>query len=454
VELRTADVVVVGAGLAGLTAAVTVAEAGGSVVVLEKLERPGGSTAMSGGWFSFSGTPRQRADGVDDDAAAYLVDLEAVAEGRADPALLDVLVGQQQDAWDFLVATGAAQGALTTSAGMSRPRSHQFDIDHVLDGLVSRLLAAGGELRTGSAARDLVLTGDRVTGVHLDQDALLGARRGVLLATGGFSRSTRLLEIFAPAQLAAIPYGGPGNTGDGLLMAWRLGAGMRDLGYVSGTFGSHPDTTDDEHELLTAFYLGAIIVNSRGERFADESADYKALGTACLQQPDGLGFEIFDERVMARSKPGVPLSDIGHLDRKGRILHADDLPSLARAAGIDPDGLVATVAAYNAGIALGVDAFGRTGRVNGVGALDPLDLPPFHAYPAKTLMTSTYAGLTIDPRGIVLRVDGSPIVGLFAAGEITGGFHGPGYMTGSALSKALVFGRVVGRQLARREGGP
>ena len=151
---------------------------------------------------------------------------------------------------------------------------------------------------------------------------------------------------------------------------------------------------------------------------------------------------------MARSKPGVPLSDIRHLQRKGRLIEAADLRTLAAAAGIDPDGLVATVDAYNAGVASGSDPLGRRGLVHGVGALEPLDDPPFYAYPAKTLMTSTYAGLTIDPCGTVLRVDGSPIAGLSAAGEVTGGFHGAGYMTGSALSKALVMGRVVGRRLA------
>ena len=162
----------------------------------------------------------------------------------------------------------------------------------------------------------------------------------MILATGGFSRSTDLLRTFAPEQLAAIPYGGAGNTGDGLKMAWKLGAGVADMSYITATYGSHPDTGEEFHELLTAYYMGAIIVNKDGRRFMDESQSYKTLGREVLKQPEGLGFEIFDAKIRAKSHPGIPLNDIGMIEDLGHIFKADSLEELAEAAGIDADALV------------------------------------------------------------------------------------------------------------------
>ncbi|NLB47436.1 MAG: FAD-binding protein, partial [Microbacteriaceae bacterium] len=223
------------------------------------------------------------------------------------------------------------------------------------------------------------------------------------------------------------------------------------MGHLSRIYGSHHDTTADHHELLTAFYMGATIVNERGERFIDESDSYKTLGAACLQQPDGMGYQIFDADIRAQSQPGVPLSDIDHLEAKGRLFVAETLNELAELAGIDPRGLVDTVAAYNRVVdGEQGDSIGRTHLCNGVGELTRIDRAPFYAYPAKTLMTSTYAGLTVTPDAEVLRADGEVIAGLYAAGEVVGGFHGAAYMTGAALGKALIFGRVAALQAAAR----
>jgi fumarate reductase flavoprotein subunit len=272
-----------------------------------------------------------------------------------------------------------------------------------------------------------------------------------VLTTGGFSRSRELLELFVPDQSRAMPYGGVGNSGDGLRMAWMLGAGLADIGHVAGTFGQHAETTDDEHELLTATYLGAILVNARGERFTDESESYKVLGSAVLGQPGRMAFQVFDSVVRARSKPGVPLSDIDRIEELGHLVSAPTIPALERELGIPPGALDSTVAAYNASVATGRDdPFGRTGLVNGVGALVPLEIPPFYAYPAVTAMTSTFGGLSVAADTSVRRVDGTRVPGLHAAGEVVGGFHGASYMTGTALTKALVFGLEAARAVGDR----
>jgi fumarate reductase flavoprotein subunit len=296
--------------------------------------------------------------------------------------------------------------------------------------------------------------GGRVSGVEVERGEtgtkpeLFRARNGVIIASGGFSRGSDLLRLFAPEQLAGIPCGGLGNTGDGLKMAWKLGAGMADMAYISGTYGSHPQTGPEFHELLTAYYMGAIIVNKNGQRFIDESKSYKTLGSACLTQPEGIGFEVFDSVVRSRSHQGVPLNDIDFLEQLGHVYKADTLEELAEVAGIDSKGLVDTVERYNRAVqGLEEDQCGRTGLCNGVGELVPLIKAPYYAYPAKTLMTTTYCGLTITPDAEVRAIDEAIIEGLYAAGEVTGGFHGAAYMTGTSLGKGVVFGLIAVKRI-------
>jgi fumarate reductase flavoprotein subunit len=447
------DVVVLGSGIAGQSAATSAVQAGLKVLLLEKMGKLGGSSAMSGGFFAFSGTEEQAAEGVEDSAELFLQDMLSTGGGVNDRALLDAYLQRQDETYHWLKEQGAHFRALEISSGQSAPRSHNTVITELLANLHRTFTAHGGETLLGHRAVRLVRDGEgTVTGVVAESDGVesqFNARAGVILATGGFSRGTELLRTFAPDQLAAIPYGGAGNTGDGLKMAWKLGAGVADMSYITATYGSHPETGEEFHELLTAYYMGAIIVNTEGKRFVDESQSYKTLGREVLKQPEGLGFEIFDAKIRAKSHPGIPLNDIGMIEDLGHIFKADTLEELARVTGLDADALVETVARYNAAVAGGEeDEVGRTNLCNGVGELQPLDQPPFYAYPAKALMTTTYCGLTISPDAEVVDVDGDVIRGLYAIGEVTGGFHGAAYMTGTSLGKGAVFGRIAAEHAA------
>jgi fumarate reductase flavoprotein subunit len=437
---REFDAVVVGGGLAGLAATQRLAAQGRRVALVEKRERLGGSSAMSGGWFALSGTELQRGAGVEDSDDLFLADLVETGGGFADESLLRALIDRQSDAVAAIDRARAWTDELKVSAGMTVARAHLIRIGDLLAHLENEAVASGAVILPGYAARGLVTDGSRVVGITSESGVLI-ARSGVVLASGGFSRSRELLELFVPDQAEAMPYGGVGNTGDGLRMAWMLGAGLADVGHVAGTYGQHAETKDDEHELLTANYLGAILVNAAGQRFADESESYKVLGSAVLRQPGRTAFQIFDSVVRARSRPGVPLSDMERLEELGHLVSAPTISALARELGIPPEPLERTVAQYNESVSSRhEDPFGRTGLVNGVGALTPVARGPFYAYAAVTAMTSTYGGLSVAPDSAVKRVDGSRIEGLYAAGEVVGGFHGASYMTGTALTKALVFG--------------
>jgi fumarate reductase flavoprotein subunit len=449
------DLVVVGSGIAGQSAATSAAQAGLKVALLEKTGKLGGSSAMSGGFFAFSGTEEQAAEGIQDSAELFLQDLLSTGGGVNDRALLDAYLDRQDETYNWLKAHGANFRALEISSGQSAPRSHNTLIKELLASLHRNFTGNGGQTLTNHRAVRLARNdAGTVTGVVVEsagREQLFNARAGVILATGGFSRGTDLLRTFAPEQLSAIPYGGIGNTGDGLKMAWKLGAGVADMSYITATYGSHPDTGEEFHELLTAYYMGAIIVNKDGQRFVDESKSYKTLGREVLKQPEGMGFEIFDAKVRAKSHPGIPLNDIGMIEDLGHLFTADTLEELAQVAGIDAAALVATVDRYNTSVASGEgDEVGRTSLCNGVGELLPLDQGPFYAYPAKALMTTTYCGLTISPNAEVVDVDGDVIPGLYAIGELTGGFHGAAYMTGTSLGKGAVFGRVAAEHAAAK----
>ncbi|MCF2573857.1 FAD-dependent oxidoreductase [Brevibacterium sp. UCMA 11754] len=452
VKEHQVDLVVLGTGIAGQTVATTAAEAGLSVALLEKTDARGGSSVMSGGYFAFSGTQEQTAHGEHDDRELFLKDLLDVGDHLNRTDLLEVFLDRQDETYRWLKDHGVEFREISISSGQSAKRSHLSEIKDVIAGLHCDFENAGGLTYMEHRAHTLVRgPRSRVTGVVAASpqgDVRFSSRGGVVLATGGFSRGTDMLRAFAPYQLNAIPYGGRGNTGDGLRMAWKLGAGMADMSFVSGTYGSHPETGEEFHELLTAYYQGAIIVNRAGRRFTDESQSYKTLGRDVLEQPEGLGFEIFDATVRAQSEPGVPLKDIDALEDIGHVLCAQTLEELARAAGIDADALVKTVAEYNAAIGEDTDEFGRTSLCNGVGDPAPIVQAPFYAYPAKSLMTTTYCGLTVTPDAEVTDVDGDIIDGLFGVGEVIGGFHGAAYMTGSSLAKGAVFGHAVGQRIA------
>ena len=447
---REFDAIVVGGGLAGLSATHRLAARGLSVALVEKRERLGGSSAMSGGWFALSGTAMQRRAGVVDSDALFVSDMVETGGGFADEALLRALVEHQAHAVAAIDRAAAWTEELKVSAGMTAARAHLVRIRNLLALLEHEAVSAGATILCSDAAGGLVWDGARVAGIRsINGD--LDARHGVLLASGGFSRSRELLELFVPDQAPAMPYGGVGSTGDGLRMAWMLGAGLADIGHVAGTYGQHAEATDDEHELLTANYLGAILVNARGERFTDESESYKILGSAVLGQPGRMAYQVFDAVVRARSKPGVPLSDMDRIEELGHLVSAPTIPELERRLGIGDGRLARTVSQYNDVVSGRIeDPHGRKGLVNGVGTLEPMAVAPFFAYPAVTAMTSTYGGLTVAPDTSVMRVDGTRIEGLYAAGEVVGGFHGASYMTGTALTKALVFGCEAADTIASR----
>jgi len=447
-----ADVVIVGGGLAGLCAAVTAAEGGLDVIVLEKTDSNGGSSAMSGGCLAFAGSELQEAQGIEDSEELLLQDLIAVGKGECDEAVARAYTRNQLATYRWLLDQGVVfLPVIEAASGQSVPRVHNVDPADMIRQL-ERVAGASKRisLRQNVAAKRLLRDGAHVTGViceAADGDINCLATHGVILASGGFVHDRDLVHRFAPQYDEAVFIGGEGNTGDGLRMARALGADIRDMPYIKGTFGKHPLDETNHHACL-AVYKGAIAVNQEGRRYVDESISYKLLGDACMEQPYSVTYQILDADIMRSGENRVRILDFERRLEEGLFLEADSLEQLARMIEVPCDAFLSEIAAYNSAVEAGeLPAFGRRHLVHNHGALTPIRTAPFYAYPSTAAVFGTYCGLCVDEDMRVRDVFGEIIPALYAAGEVVGGLHGAAYMTGSALGKAAIFGQVAARSV-------
>ena len=251
---------------------------------------------------------------------------------------------------------------------------------------------------------------------------------------------------------------GVGHTGDALRMAEPLGAVLRDMEFVKPSYELHV-SGDSAAEICLVFYLGAIIVNRQGRRFVNESIPYKDIGMASLDQPNGEGVMVFDQKIFDKAventrnaSSAIPSENVvSGLDaaRIRLLVRAETIEELADGIQVPRRELKETVERYNDDVAGGTDTeFGRRHLSASIGDLVKIETPPFYAYEAKSHFLSTYAGLAVDDSMRVLTPAGH-IPGLFAAGEAIGGFHGASYHSGAAVGQALIFGRLAGRQAAQ-----
>ncbi|WP_233238652.1 flavocytochrome c [Bordetella sp. LUAb4] len=452
-DLHT-TLVVVGAGMAGYATALQAAQAGHDVILLEKQDETGGSSAMSGGCLAFAGTDLQTANGVEDSSELLFKDLREVGKFENDENLVRAYVDNQLDTYEWMKQAGVQFGPhVETSSGQSVPRVHNVDPADAVRALAAAAKRTGHvQLMTSTQALRLVRDPreGHVIGVTVQRDGAcfkVLASHGVVLTSGGFVQNAELIHRYAPQynEDTAVFIGGAGNTGDGLKMAQQLGADCRDMLYIKGTYGKHP-TDDTNHHSLLAVYKGAIAVNQDGKRYVDESISYKLLGDACIQQPYSATFQIFDQAIFDSGDNQTRILDIERRHEEGLVIQADTLKALADSIEVPAAVLVDTVATYNRHVDAGHDAeFGRAHLVHQHGKLVKIETGPFYAYPSTAAVYGTYCGLCVDAAMRVLDVYGAPIAGLYAAGEVVGGLHGAAYMTGSALGKAAIFGRIAAR---------
>lgn len=444
----SADVVVVGAGACGLAAALRAGEAGAQVLVLERDASPSGSTSMSSGFVPAPATRFQREAGIADDTPGrFVADIMAKSHGRSQARLAALAARTIGPTLEWLADRHGLEWIVLDDflyPGHSRHRMHAVP-ERTGAALLARMLAAAGRadipIACGArATRLFVDASDRVRGVGIarpDGAAEIVACGALVLACSGFGANRDLVARHIPEIAGGLYYGHAGNTGDALLWGEALGAEVAHLSACQG-HGSlaHP------HGILISWALmtkGAIQVDASGRRFSDESGGYSEQAVAVLRQPGGVAWNVYDRDIHDFA---LAFPDYRDAVAAGAVLHADDLPGLARATRLPQAALEATLDAVEAARSgRREDAFGRDFR-----ALAPLR-PPYCAVKVTGALFHTQGGLVIGDDARAVRGDGTPFPNLFAGGGAACGVSGPdvsGYLSGNGLLTALAFGFLAG----------
>ena len=488
-----ADVVIVGAGGAGMTAAITAADAGMNVVVLESQPAVGGNSVKSTGGMNAAKTAYQdknefgeeagvektlkaaadswadneaitalaadvqaqwdayKADpqGYFDSTELFALDTLIGGKGINDPELVKTLVNNSAEAIDWLATQDINLTDVASFGGASVKRIHRPLNDE------GKVVSVGAYtvplLEAACAKRDNItlLTDTTAFEILVDQNgeacgvaatgktgnAVTVKANAVVLTTGGFGANLDMVVSYKPDLAGFMTTNASGIQGQGIQMAQALGAATVDMEQIQ----IHPTVQFDTASLITEGLRGdgAILVNANGERFIDEVGTRDVVSAAEIAQPDSFSWLIVDQKMVDAS------SVIQGYINRGLMLSGDSYEALAGELGIPADAFAATMEKWNGYVAEKNDPdFGRTSFAN------PLDTAPFYAVKVTAGIHHTMGGLKIDPETHVLNESGEIIPGLFAAGEVTGGVHGANRLGGNAVADFVVFGRIAGASAA------
>ena len=446
------DVAIIGAGAAGLVAALSAAEAGGEPLVVERDPVPRGSTALSAGLIPAAATRFQRAHGVADDAATFAADIQRKAHGEADPYVVRAVAAGAGPTVEWLADRFGLDFSLVHDfnyPGHAHRRMHGLPSRTGAE-LVDRLRAAtesrGIALMTGAHATTLIADeARRVRGFVVERPDGSTERigcRALVLACSGYGANKALVARHVPDMAQALYFGHPGNEGDAVLWGEALGAALRDMaGHQGHGSVAHP------HGILVTWAVimeGGCQVNLDGARFWNEAQGYSEAGEAVLGQRGGIAFDVFDSRIAGIARQ---FEDFARAEEHGALVTAATPEALAARLGVSAEAFVRHFAAVAAAKRLGTtDGFGRDWA--GLAQLEP----PLHAVRVTGALFHTQGGLVVDAAARVLRPDGSALPNLFASGGAACGVSGPragGYLSGNGLLTAVVLGRLAGEGAAR-----
>ncbi len=445
-------VAIIGAGAAGLVAALSCRAEGVEPLVIERDPVPRGSTSLSAGLIPAAGTRFQRERGITDSVEAFAADIQAKAHGQADPALVALVAGKAAPTVEWLA----------DAYGLPFSVVHDFDYpghaNRRMHGLPSR---SGAELvdrlrQAVEAAEIPLLTEARVTTLVRDAAGVLhglvaerpdGSRerigaRAIVLACCGYAGNKALVRKYIPDLADALYFGHPGNEGEAVLWAEQLGAALRDMtGHQGHGSVAHPQG------ILVSWAVimeGGFQVNLDGLRFWNESSGYSEAGVAVLRQKDGVAFDIFDARIAAIARQ---FEDFRQAEAQGAIVTADTPRDLAAKLKLPAEAFAATFAE--------AEAHKRNAARDGFGRDWSRGAPlaaPLCAVRVTGALFHSQGGLVIDQAARVRLASGGIIPNLFAAGGAACGVSGPeasGYLSGNGLLTAVALGRIAGQRAAR-----
>ncbi len=451
----TIPVVIVGAGACGQVAALTVADAGVGVLVLERDAAPQGSTALSSGMIPACDSEIQRQKGIDDMIAIMSADILSKAHGETDDEMVEIVCRESGPAIDWLTRDHGVE--LTLVEGFLYPNHSRLRMHAPASRLGADLI--GGLTRASAKAGIDIICQARVSDLYADDDGRvvgLGYTRpdgstetvgcgALILACNGFGGNPEMVARFIPDMVAANYFGHTGNQGEAIDWGQALGAATADLGAFQG-HGSvaHP------HGILISWALmmeGGIQVNTEARRFSNEHQGYSEQGRRVIAQPNSIAWNIFDARL---HRLGDDFEDFKNAVATGAVKTAGTVDELAALCDLPPAALAVTLAeTEQLAAGQGVDEFGRDFTTK------PALVPPYHAIRVTGSIFHTQGGLVVDDEARVQRADGSSLPNLFAGGGAARGLSGPsdwGYLSGNGLLTAVTLGRIAGRSAARMAG--
>lgn len=464
------DIVVVGAGSAGLPTAIFAARRNVRVLLVDHEDRLGGSLWVATGQMSAAGTRLQREHGISDTADSHFEDVMRISRGTANPEIVRLAVDHAAETFDWLIAEGFRPLGEHPVTGYGHepyrlPRYYWGEeggitIKNVLVPIVEDLAAQGRvDVRLNTAAVRL-LTGDHgdVQGVELrgpDGNEVEIEAGAVVLACGGYAGNPELFaQINGLPQYNAAPW--PGSRGDGLRLGQSVGGYARGAQNLFCNFGTLFDTdsfparaTGRIEHFPERRQPWEIYVNARGERFVREdipSVDAREM--ALSVQPGQRYWIVFDHATLHEAPPMVvdwtreQMAAAFAADSPA-FRSGDTLEDLAQRCGIDAAGLARSVAGYNYGVLTGNDFFGRQHLPR------PIEVGPFHAIRMQASSISSAVGLAVDGQLRVVREDGSVVGNLYAAGEVLGSSQtmGKAACGGMMVTPAMTFGRLLGDRM-------
>ncbi len=446
-----APLLIIGAGAAGLCAALAAKEAGEEAVVFERDAVPSGSTALSAGLVPAAGTRFQRAKGVADNADRLAADIQRKAHGEAPAALVETIARGSAPLIEWLAERHAFPFELIESfnyPGHSALRMHGLPSRtgrELIDRLRNAAELSGIVVLTGSVAQTLFAEKDgRVRGIEIVRGDRSRERIGcdaLILACNGYGGNPELVHRFIPEMTDALYFGHPGNRGDAVLWGEQLGAELACLGAYQG----HGSVATPHNILITWAVImeGGFQINAQGRRFCDETCGYSEQAAQVLRQPGGTAWDIFDARIASIARQ---FEDFEAAERAGAMLVAESVDELAAKmrlpANIFAEEWRKVEILKTRG---GVDRYGRRFSAN-----QELQ-PPLFAVKVTGALFHSQGGLVVDTTGRVKRKGGSLFPNLFAAGGAAVGISGTtaaGYLSGNGLLTATVLGRLAGQSAA------
>ncbi len=452
-EIISADVVIIGAGGAGLAAAVSASQNGASVIVLEKMPQIGGNTMISGSGYNAVDPDRHIPQGIEDSLDLHYEQTLTGGDNLGEPEVVRALVDNAYPGIQWLESLGMEfEDKLFTVLGGLWPRAHK-----PVKPLGIGYFDAYMEYIDGNDSVT-VLTDTRATDIHLyDEGPQVVAAQGlngpvtaqaekaVIIASGGFGNNVEMRDRFNsqwPSLTNLKSTNHPGATGDGIAMAEKIGAAL----YNMESIQLLPLGDPQSGSLSGSLALNArnrIFVNLEGNRFVDEGERRDVMTEALLEQEDNFMWMIVDGNSFPSTDSKTNFNETpAQLVEQGKAVMADTLEELAEKMGVDAGNLTAAVKNFNAAVDGAADPFGRT-------LFDKrLDTPPFYAGGRVPTVHHTMGGIRINSQAQVLDTKGNPVPRIYAAGETTGSVHGSNRLGGNALADINVFGRIAGENAA------